>query len=205
MSLLCSKGSHRLFRIPIFLAFDDVRVSLQQNPYGKTREDPDPEYSLQEDLGSETSETLISTPLQALNAALSNLKSSEWLKVKAKALETTELPEQPKSFTKTLYPHQIPVASAIIESYKFDTAAGFVLGDEMGLGKTCMALYALAKIVEIKKSAEKTAIICSASILDTWRKEIQKFVPTLNYVTLDNIPSKEQVCANFPCEEPPMS
>ncbi|KMQ50743.1 Helicase, SNF2/RAD54 family [Chitinispirillum alkaliphilum] len=58
---------------------------------------------------------------------------------------------------------------------------GQCLADDMGLGKT---IQILAHLQKLKQKERTSLIIVPASLLENWRKEIEKFTPDLNVVTI---------------------
>ena len=64
-----------------------------------------------------------------------------------------------------------------------NTTLGFgsLIADDMGLGKTLQVIAALLKFKEEKRlETEKALVIVPTSLLSNWRKEIEKFAPTLS-------------------------
>jgi superfamily II DNA or RNA helicase len=63
-----------------------------------------------------------------------------------------------------------------------DSGFNVILADEMGLGKTVQTLALLAAK---KRQGDPTAlIICPASLLENWRRECEKFVPSFKVIAL---------------------
>ena len=56
---------------------------------------------------------------------------------------------------------------------------GCLLGDEMGLGKT-LQIIALFGSQKSKRSCSHFLVICPVSLLENWKREINKFFPSLN-------------------------
>lgn len=56
---------------------------------------------------------------------------------------------------------------------------GCILGDEMGLGKTLQIIALLGSLKETKSNIH-SLIICPVSLLENWKREIQKFYPSLS-------------------------
>jgi SWI/SNF-related matrix-associated actin-dependent regulator 1 of chromatin subfamily A len=55
-----------------------------------------------------------------------------------------------------------------------------ILADEMGLGKTCQTISFLAYLIE-QQPAKMHLIIVPSSTLDNWSREIQAWLPNVNY------------------------
>ena len=63
-----------------------------------------------------------------------------------------------------------------------DSGYNVILADEMGLGKT---IQALALLASKKRPEDPTAlIICPASLLENWKRECEKFVPSFKVIAL---------------------
>lgn len=63
-------------------------------------------------------------------------------------------------------------------SFMTENNCGCVLGDEMGLGKTLQVIALLGSQKEINPKAH-FLVICPVSLLENWRREIDKFYPSL--------------------------
>jgi SNF2 family DNA or RNA helicase len=58
---------------------------------------------------------------------------------------------------------------------------GAILGDVMGLGKTLQAIGFITK--NVSSGLQNNLVICPATIIDNWKKEIQRFSPKLKVLT----------------------
>jgi SNF2 family DNA or RNA helicase len=54
---------------------------------------------------------------------------------------------------------------------------GSILADEMGLGKTLQVIAVL--LSEIQENRRPNLVLCPATLLENWRRELQRFAPTL--------------------------
>ena len=82
----------------------------------------------------------------------------------------------PSSLAATLYPYQKAGFSWL--SYMSHEAHGCILGDEMGLGKT---LQIISLLLSRHESGHSTSlVIAPASLLENWKREIEKFAPSLS-------------------------
>lgn len=79
-----------------------------------------------------------------------------------------------KSIEATLYEYQVVGVNRIIDLYY--QGIGTLLADEMGLGKTLQVISAIAYL----KDEGQALVVCPASTLANWKREIQKFAPTLS-------------------------
>lgn len=90
----------------------------------------------------------------------------------------------PQTLTSTLRPYQAD-GCRWIQMLK-NCGFGGILADDMGLGKTLQVLSFLSAEKEHGKSADelRTLIICPASLVYNWQREIQRFTPELSSVVI---------------------
>ncbi|WP_049944882.1 DEAD/DEAH box helicase [Butyrivibrio sp. AD3002] len=79
-------------------------------------------------------------------------------------------------FLGTLRPYQVFGVKYIIHQKKV------LLGDEMGLGKTIQAIAAMSHIQQTEQKTCYFLIVCPASVLINWAREIKKFSSLSTYV-----------------------
>jgi len=113
---------------------------------------------------------------------------------KAESISKTKiLPEvnNIKNFNATLFEHQQQGVSWMYSQYKAKTP-GVILADDVGMGKTIQSI-AFAALMKPKS----VLVVCPASVIGVWEKEIQKFYPSLHsktkiisYEGLVNLPIK---------------
>ncbi len=98
----------------------------------------------------------------------------------AKASGREENSDITKGFAGTLREYQIEGVRWMREL----TGQGFnvILADEMGLGKTVQTLALLA--AEKGKNDPAALVICPASLIENWKRECQKFVPSFKVIAL---------------------
>ncbi|WP_165820930.1 DEAD/DEAH box helicase [Pueribacillus theae] len=84
--------------------------------------------------------------------------------------------QPPQSFLAHLKPFQID-GYVWMKSLQFRKIGG-LLADDMGLGKTIQVISFLAYLQEINKLTP-TLIVVPKTLIENWRKEIQKFAPLL--------------------------
>ena len=76
---------------------------------------------------------------------------------------------------------------------------GGVLADDMGLGKTLQTLAWLTVLKEAQpKKARPALVICPASVLHNWRREAEKFAPSLNVLVLESGPARHNLRQQIP-------
>ena len=100
--------------------------------------------------------------------------------LKANNSNDDKIQDLTKRFTGTLREYQVEGVKWMREL----TNSGFnvILADEMGLGKTVQTLALLASK---KRLNDPTAlIICPASLLENWKRECQKFIPSFRVIAL---------------------
>ena len=66
-------------------------------------------------------------------------------------------------------------------SFMASQKVGCILADEMGLGKTLQIIGYLTS--QIKKGCKNNLIICPATLIENWRREIEKFSPEITVYT----------------------
>ncbi|MEK7254226.1 MAG: SNF2-related protein, partial [Bacteroidota bacterium] len=84
----------------------------------------------------------------------------------------------PKGLRATLRPYQLTGYEWLLKNTRL--GFGSLLADDMGLGKTLQVIATLLKFKEEGKLArDKALVIVPTSLLTNWRKEVEKFAPTL--------------------------
>jgi SNF2 family DNA or RNA helicase len=62
-----------------------------------------------------------------------------------------------------------------------DAGCHCLLADEMGLGKTVQVL----SLIEVNGENKRSLVICPASVISVWQKEIEKFFPDKSFAIVD--------------------
>lgn len=106
----------------------------------------------------------------------------EGWRVRAEALrQLSTLPPAPASdvLTALLRPYQRLGAAWLWHLYRH--GLGGILADEMGLGKTLQAIALLDAIAATRGAGrfECSLVVCPASLVENWRREIVRFAPAL--------------------------
>ena len=78
------------------------------------------------------------------------------------------------------YPYQV-IGIEWLTSQKKLGLKGAILGDVMGLGKTLQAIGFITK--NVNSGLQNNLVICPATLIDNWKKEIQRFSPKLKVLT----------------------
>lgn len=78
------------------------------------------------------------------------------------------------------YPYQV-IGIEWLTSQKKLGLKGAILGDVMGLGKTLQAIGFITK--NVNAGLQNNLVICPATLIDNWKKEINKFSPKLKVLT----------------------
>lgn len=78
------------------------------------------------------------------------------------------------------YPYQV-IGIEWLTSQKKLGLKGAILGDVMGLGKTLQAIGFITKNVNM--GLQNNLVICPATLIENWKKEINRFSPTLKVLT----------------------
>ena len=76
-----------------------------------------------------------------------------------------------------LMPFQVEGVNALIESERL------LLADDMGLGKTLQTIAA-ARILKAQKKISSCLVVAPSSLLDQWRREIEKWAPELSAIII---------------------
>lgn len=91
------------------------------------------------------------------------------------------LVDQPGAFNGVLRPYQEKGVSWL--AYLCGFGFGACLADDMGLGKTieliAFLLHEREEIGEEEKNPDPTLLICPMSVVGNWRKEVERFAPSL--------------------------
>lgn len=95
---------------------------------------------------------------------------------KVQILKESQTYQPPHSVNANLYPYQQGGARWL--EFMTSQRCGSILGDEMGLGKTLQIISVMAILKEKKPSAH-FLVICPVSLLENWRRELEKFCPSL--------------------------
>ncbi len=96
----------------------------------------------------------------------------------------------PNGLQATLRPYQIAGVKWLIYSYK--KGYGGILADEMGLGKTLQTIALLLKIKE-EKNLLNALIVVPNALMANWKKEIQKFAPSLSVLIYHGVSRKKNL------------
>ena len=76
---------------------------------------------------------------------------------------------------------------------------GGILADDMGLGKTLQTLTWLAWLKERHtKNPKPSLVICPASVLHNWRREAEKFTPTMKVLVLESGAARHNLRKQIP-------
>lgn len=122
---------------------------------------------------------------QLLQAALggeyqkAKVQFNENLQKALKNLSNYQPVSIPNNLKATLRPYQESGFSWMVQNT--DLGFGSLIADDMGLGKTLQVIAALLHFKNLKKlETEKVLIVAPTTLLSNWRKEIERFAPTLD-------------------------
>uniref|UniRef100_A0A8C0UY55 Chromodomain-helicase-DNA-binding protein 1-like n=1 Tax=Cyanistes caeruleus TaxID=156563 RepID=A0A8C0UY55_CYACU len=87
-----------------------------------------------------------------------------------------------------LRPYQLEGVNWLVQCY--EVQHGCILGDEMGLGKTCQTISLLLYLTKKLSNKERFLILCPLSVLSNWKEELERFAPSLSFITY--VGSKEE-------------
>ena len=86
----------------------------------------------------------------------------------------------PEGFIGKLRPYQERGFSWL--NYITEKGFGACLADDMGLGKTIQYLTLIMHCMEKKNIGNPVLLLCPTSIVDNWRREVERFTPGLKYM-----------------------
>lgn len=147
----------------------------------------------QRDLTGDINRPLVSKFSLKLNAAqlpyaedlIENLlehsfQTPETWQVRSRALKEVahlKMPDLPGNLYEILRGYQRIGVAWLYHLYQSEL--GGVLADEMGLGKTIQALAFIYAISQ-SNSSSPSLVVCPAGLVENWRREAKKFIPSLN-------------------------
>ena len=76
-----------------------------------------------------------------------------------------------------LMPFQMQGVRALMDNHRL------LLADDMGLGKTIQAIVAL-RLLRARRDIRSALVVAPASVLDQWRRELQKWAPELSAIII---------------------
>jgi superfamily II DNA or RNA helicase len=100
--------------------------------------------------------------------------------VAARDLETARDLPQPASFVGMLRPYQRRGLAWM--THLESASLGGCLADDMGLGKTAQVIALVLARVEAGVDRGATLVVCPASVLPNWERELMRFAPSLDVV-----------------------
>ncbi len=112
---------------------------------------------------------------------VTDLEATGWIETLLTRLAGREEPphlEAPRSFHGKLRPYQSHGLSWL--SFLGRWNLGACLADDMGLGKTVQVLALLLHLQENGELDRPVLLICPTSVVSNWRKEAERFAPTLS-------------------------
>ena len=112
---------------------------------------------------------------------VTGLRATGWVDaLLSKLAGHDELPdvEPPATFRGTLRPYQVHGLAWLLFLGQF--RLGACLADDMGLGKTIQVLALLLHLQEEGTLERPFLLICPTSVVGNWRKEAERFAPTLS-------------------------
>jgi superfamily II DNA or RNA helicase len=110
-----------------------------------------------------------------------------------KGIPTTPLPEQ---IDAQLRPYQKDGFDFLCHLSRHKL--GGILADDMGLGKTLQTLTWLAWLRSTTGATQPALVICPASVLHNWRREANRFTPTLKVLVLESGAARHNLRKQIP-------
>ena len=93
------------------------------------------------------------------------------------AIKASEEYDKPQGLQANLYPYQLSGSKWL--EFMTTQRCGCILGDEMGLGKTLQIIAVMGKLKNANPNVH-CLVVCPVSLLENWRREIEKFYPSLS-------------------------
>lgn len=119
------------------------------------------------------------------------------LRKKISEFQGIEPMEMPTGIEATLRPYQKEGFSFLANL--FGAGLGGLLADDMGLGKTLQTLVALEWLrQQNKKSHRPSLVICPASVLHNWKREANRFVPSMKVLLLESGKERHNLRSKIP-------
>jgi SNF2 family DNA or RNA helicase len=112
--------------------------------------------------------------------AVTSLEADGWIQALLGRLTGSEPMtslDTPESFRGRLRPYQVTGLSWL--NFLSDWGLGACLADDMGLGKTIQVLALLLHLQEADRLNRPFLLICPTSVVSNWRKEAERFAPSL--------------------------
>ncbi len=75
---------------------------------------------------------------------------------------------------------------------------GGILADDMGLGKTLQTLVWLSWLKASQKSHKPALVICPASVVHNWRREANRFIPSMTVLILESGSARHNLRRQIP-------
>lgn len=97
--------------------------------------------------------------------------------------------EYPPNFTGTLMPYQLH--GFMWGRNRLDQHVGVTLCDDMGLGKTIQTIALLSHLFT-KPVNGPTLVLCPSSVIEYWKEEIQKYLPSQKVLVYSGTPVQRQ-------------
>ncbi|WP_018264059.1 DEAD/DEAH box helicase [Methylobacterium sp. WSM2598] len=98
--------------------------------------------------------------------------------------------EPPPAFRATLRPYQSRGLAWL--AFLREAGLGGILADDMGLGKTVQALAMIALEKAEGRLDRPVLVVAPTSLMGNWRREAERFAPSLRVLTLHGLERKEQ-------------
>lgn len=120
-------------------------------------------------------------PTTAEGVAMTGLETSGWFKTLLDTLRNPEklkIPNISPTLKANLRPYQERGFAWLVFMRQY--GLGACLADDMGLGKTLQSITLLLHERETLKTKAPALIICPTSVTGNWRRELNRFAPTLS-------------------------
>ncbi len=120
--------------------------------------------------------------LEQLGTDPDTIAAAQLLRERVAAFSGLPTVTPPPDFTGELRPYQ--QAGLDFLAHASTLGVGAVLADDMGLGKTVQALAWLAHLRQIDPDGGPSLVVCPASVVHNWAREVERFAPALRVLLL---------------------
>jgi SNF2 family DNA or RNA helicase len=131
-------------------------------------------------------------------AQFGDSKKAKKLRDRIKQFEGIPTRDLPKGLNAELRPYQREGFDFLCHLYNM--RLGGILADDMGLGKTLQTLIFLMWLKHLKKRGKSnpSLVICPASVMHNWRREVEKFTTDMSVLVLESGTARHRMRKHIP-------
>jgi len=131
-------------------------------------------------------------------AQFGDSKKAQKLRDRIKQFDGIPTRDLPKGLNAELRPYQREGFDFLCHLYNM--RLGGILADDMGLGKTLQTLIYLMWLKHLKKRGKSnpSLVICPASVMHNWRREVEKFTTDMSVLVLESGTARHRMRKHIP-------